>query len=121
MTTLQDKADAANSDEVLLANESMGLYKLKSLELTPADDVTPEGEFPEYGDFAEVETSNGGRNPSWDETAFVEVPGSLAEMLVDRDVEPGDVFRILQVTKDASGEWVYELKTDDVEGPSDDS
>lgn len=105
-----DKAQMADQDEIRLARDSMGLYKLESDQLVEADDLSPEGEFPEYGDFLEAVTTTGGANPSWNTPVFVECPGNLAKQLVDMGlVEEGAAFRINSVRKNASGSWEYSV------------
>lgn len=101
-----DKAEASDSDEVRLARDSVGVYRLESDELTPADEIGND-EFPEYGDFIEATTTAGGAEPEWDTPVFVECPGSLASVIVELDLAIGDVFRIEGVRKNASNEWVY--------------
>jgi len=103
---LGDKAEQADTEEVRLARDSMGVYRLESDELVDADEIGTD-DFPQYGDFAECMTSLGGRNPEWDTEVFVEVPSKLAVQLVELGIEPGDGFRIQSVQKDPSGEWVY--------------
>ena len=116
MTSLGDKA--AESPEVSLAKQSApGLYRLNAdgediedIDLVPADELTPEGEFPQYGDFLEVgvPSDTGTENPSFDQTEYIEVPGALAAWLVE-EAEPGAVFRIRQVVK-IDGEFDYDIE-----------
>lgn len=101
MTSLEDKA--AESPEVDLARQSApGAYVLESLDLVDADDLTPEGEFPQFGDFLEV-TGTAGEQ-------YIECPQDLARQLVeDLDADVGTAFRILDVTK-IDGSWSYEIE-----------
>jgi len=53
-------------------------------DVAPADDVTPEGSFPEYGRFMQVRRWNGG---SYEEEAvWWELPSGLA-MLIEGEIE----------------------------------
>jgi hypothetical protein len=103
-----DKAEQANSEEVRLANDSIGVYRLESDEVVDAEEIGTE-EFPQYGDFIETITTHGGANPSWDETAYVELPGDLARQLTELGIDPGDTFRIQSTRKDGNGSWVYDV------------
>lgn len=105
-----DKAEASDAPDVYLPRDSIGLYRLESDELEAADDITPEGEFPEYGDFMKVVEATGGANPSWaEQRAFVSCPGDLAKKIVEVGIEEGDAFRIESARKSASGNWVYSI------------
>lgn len=104
-----DKAEASDAPDVYLPRDSIGLYKLKDDELHESDDITPEGEFPEYGDFLQVVQATGGANPGWGEKAYVSCPGDLAKKLVDMEIEPGDCFRIQSTRKTADGSWSYSI------------
>jgi len=116
MTSLGEKA--ADSPEVSLARQSApGMYRLEAdgnsiedVDLVPADDLTPEGEFPQYGDFLPVKTPQGAGtdDPKFGGTEYVEAPGALAAWLVE-NAEPGSVFRIRQVMK-VDGEWDYDVE-----------
>jgi hypothetical protein len=67
-------------------------------DLTEADDLTAEGEFPMFGHFLHVQTDDGKQ--------WIECPQDLARFLVDHDAEPGYVFRIVAVSKrDGEGEY----------------
>lgn len=95
---IEDKAQ--ETPDVDLARQSApGAYRLESTELTDANDVTPEGDFPEYGDFLEVTGTSGEQ--------FIECPAALARWLVDNGIEAGDGFRIVSVQK-VDGEWEYD-------------
>lgn len=106
MTTIDDKAE--RGPEVDLARQSApGVYRLKTRKLVGADDVTPEGEFPEFGDFLRVDRlkeTGTGIEPA--EEQFIECPAGLAEWLVDRSLETGDDFRLVTCRK-VDGEWSY--------------
>ena len=75
-------------------------------ELYPADDLTPEGEFPEFGSFLRVRA--GGSEEWW------ECPQSLAvgviEAAEELEQEPtGLLIRVSEAVKTASGEWRLDL------------
>jgi hypothetical protein len=70
-------------------------------ELVPADELTPDGEFPQYGDFLHVGTESG--------TQWIECPRALAAWIVDTGLSIGDGFRIRTVTK-VDGEWDYKCE-----------
>jgi hypothetical protein len=101
MTTIDDKAEAVDSPDVHLVRDSApGLYRLETIDLTPADELGND-EFPRYGDFVECTDSRM-------ETCYVEVPGALAKFLANY-IEVGDWFRIVSVSKTADGEWRYDV------------
>jgi len=100
MTSLDEKAQ--ESPDVDLARQSApGAYRIETWELTPADDISPEGEFPEYGEFLRV-VSTGGEQ-------FIECPQGLARWIVDAGLEERDGFRIRTVQK-VDGEWEYDCE-----------
>ena len=107
MTSLDEKAQA--SPDVDLARQSApGLYRLETDELVSADELTPKGEFPQYGDFLEVSRPAGtGEDARWrEEVHYVECPQGLAAWLVEEEVGVGDPFRIQTVQK-VDGNWEY--------------
>lgn len=91
-----------------------------SEELTAADDLTPEGQFPKYGDFLEVETTTGGSDPAWNRTRYIECPEALAEWLVENIEDAKELgFRIVSVKK-VDGRWQYDVDVLDAdEAPAD--
>lgn len=107
MTSLEDKA--SESPEVSLARQSApGVYRVEDTELLPADDLTPEGDFPEFGEFLEVTPAGSG--VGWrDSTEWIECPQALAKWLVENGAEEGFAFRILTVQK-VDGSWRYECE-----------
>lgn len=118
-----DKAAAADQREIRLARDSMGLYRLESAEITPADEISDEDQFPKYGDFLDTVTSTGGANPAWDEPCWLEVPAGLDEELVKIEAEVGTVFRIQSVRKDGQT-WDYSVveaseEAENIEEPAD--
>lgn len=116
MTSLEDKAEQAET-EVRLASDAPGVYELNSPELAPADEVSAEGEFPQYGDFLDTTTVVDARtfeedpDTAWTDEGgqqvYVECPGDLAGTLVETGVEAGDVFAISQVNKSQDGAWKF--------------
>lgn len=106
---LGDKAERADSDEVRLARDSVGMYRLEDNELVGADEISDEDEFPKYGDFLQCVTTTGGASPEWNVPVYVECPGSLAQQLVGMEIEVGDAFRINNCRKNAAGEWEYSV------------
>ena len=110
MTSIDDKAEAADQPDVDLARQSApGLYRLESRDLTPADEIGTD-EFPQYGDFLPVDTVNG-----WQ---YIECPANLAKWLVEEGVETGDAFRIVSVRK-VDGEWKYDADSEPDNVPDD--
>lgn len=104
-----DKAE--ESPEISLARQSApGVYRLLNDELVPADELTAEGEFPEYGDFLKVETTTGGAEPSWNREEYIECPQALAQWLVEhQEIASKKGFRIRTVQK-VDGAWQYECE-----------
>lgn len=82
-------------------------YSYDQTELVAADDLTPEGDFPQYGDFLPVQE----RSPvdgGFRGDCFIEVPAALAEWLVE-NTEPGDWWQVHAVEKN-DGEWRIEAE-----------
>lgn len=108
MTSLEDKAQ--ESPDVDLARQSApGAYRLLDNELVAADELTPEGEFPQYGDFLHVGRLGPGAGDGEVEQKgeqYIECPQGLARWLV-KNCEVGDDFRIVSVQK-VDGEWRYD-------------
>lgn len=105
---LGEKAEQAEQPDVKLARDSApGLYVLQTDELTEADEITAEGEFPQYGDFLEVGRPNA--EGEAERSEFIECPAGLARWLVEEEIEIGDSFRVLDVWKD-DGSWQYNCR-----------
>lgn len=103
-----DKAEQSDRDEVRLARDSVGAYRLESDELVPAEEISGDDEFPKYGDFLACrELRQVAGDVEVAEKVLVEVPGQLAKQLVEADISEGDGFRIQSVRKNAAGEWEY--------------
>lgn len=103
---LEDHAKGGDAPEVVLAADQphRPQAELLSDELVPADEITPEGEFPQYGRFLRVRA--GGSEEYW------ECPQSLAAMVIEKaeEVETGVTGLLVdvdQVVKTPSGEWRY--------------
>lgn len=105
---LKDKAK--DRPEVLLARQSSpGAYVIQSLELSGADELTEEGDFPQYGDFLKCHRAG------TEKLVWVECPAALARFLVNEiDAEVGTCFRVRSVTK-VDGEWEYNAEQVEVE------
>lgn len=104
---LAEKAES--SPDVSLARQSApGVYRLTTDDLVSADELTDEGEFPEFGDFLEVEKARGtsAEDASWGPSQFIECPQGLARWLVE-NIDVGDGFRVVSVQK-VDGEWQYD-------------
>jgi len=104
---LNDKA-RSNPDVELARDLIESEWSLKSTELTGADELTPEGEFPQYGDFAEahefspVDGTNRGER-------YIEIPAALAQWLVENEIGVGDRFQVKQVQK-VDGEYQFDVE-----------
>lgn len=107
---LGDKAEQGEQREVRLARDSIGLYRLETEELTAADEISEEDEFPQYGDFLDCLTSTGGPNPEFNVEVWVECPSQLAQQLVSLEIEAGECFRIQSARKNGAGEWTYSIE-----------
>lgn len=106
MTTFEDKAE--ETPEVSLARQSApGAYRIESEKLVAADDISDEGEFPEFGEFLEC------LNPQA-QTEYVECPQGLAQELVADGLNVGDYVRLKTVRK-VDGNWEYSIEQIDVE------
>lgn len=105
---LGDKAEQSDIAEIRLARDSRGTYRMESDELVEADELGTE-DFPKFGDFLPVDVIGGGPESELVDDAYLEVPGSLAKVLVSMEILPGDCFEITNVRKNASGEWQYSV------------
>lgn len=100
---IDDKATESPDVRLMYDAQHSG-YRLLSTELVPADEITDEDEFPEFGDFLSVALPGSG-----DESQlYVECPQSLAAGLVGLEVEDGDEFRVEAASK-VDGEWQVEV------------
>jgi len=105
-----DKAEANENPEIVLARSSVGLYELADVELSAADELTAEGEFPKYGDYLKTHRVNGSGSPT-EEVNWVECPAGLAARLAeyDGDLDDSPLFHVKSVRK-VDGEWQYEVE-----------
>lgn len=94
---INDKA-VETPDVMLMRDAQYSGFILEDTELAEADDITAEGEFPEFGEFLECSVTEGGRS------VFVECPQSLAAGLVELEIAAGDGFRIGEAVK-RDGAW----------------
>jgi len=111
MTSLEDKADAADGAEVLLASDAAGVYRLRDDQLTSHEDIRDSGAFPQYGEFLDVvqiRAADGAWTDGGD--AWLECPASLAGDLVERSVNAGDVFAVADPTKGPGGNWRFTVQ-----------
>lgn len=105
MTTLDEKAQP--TPEVRRPSEAPDWYRLESMELVDADSISPEGEFPKYGEFIDVRLVDTGGVHDSDGPTYVECPGGLARALVEAGVEAGDFFAIEDASKNGDDEWTF--------------
>lgn len=114
---LADKA--ADRPDIDLARESApGAYVLLTDELVEADELTAEGEFPQFGHFLEVGRITSSESPlSSYKEQYIECPAALARFLVE-NVSLNDAFRIQSVQK-VDGEWEYKCEFVELEESDD--
>jgi len=105
---ISDKAERASGPDVVLAKNTVGVFELASDELIGADDITPEGEYPQYGDFVEA-----GRVKQSGEVSdvWLQVPADLSVWLTENEIAVGDRFRIGSARK-VDGAWEYTCYAD---------
>jgi hypothetical protein len=107
---LKDKA--ADVPEVSLSNQLTGsVYEIVTDELVEADELTPEGEFPQYGDFLKVHEYSPVDDTDRGET-HIEVPRDLAQWIVEKLMPSSDLdkFRVVSHQK-IDGEHRFECET----------
>jgi len=116
MTSLEDKADSGDGPEVVLASDAAGVYRLRDAQLTSHENIRDRGDFPRYGEFLDTVKVRAA-DDEWTEgkNAWLECPASLAGDLVERSVEPGDIFAVSSPAKGPGGSWQFTVqKTEDV-------
>ena len=108
MTGIEDLASTARP-VIRVENAENTPYRLQDTDTTDADDISPEGEFPQFGDFLTVvalDSNAAALGPRW-----LECPGGLARALVDRDlVSEGAQFEVVDASKDESGAWTFDIE-----------
>ena len=115
MTDLFEKAATYGGPAIVLARDlaKAGVAEVQGADLYDHDELTPEGSFPEYGQFLHVEVDG--------EEAYWECPGGLAEEIVnvveEQELEiPGCQLNVLEVAQTTDGlrfEIVVEAVRDD--------
>jgi len=104
MTDLADKAESG--PDVTLAPDLLeGQYSYEDTELIGADELTDEGEFPQYGEFLPVDE----RSPydgGFREQTHIQVPTALAKWLIE-NTKPGDWWQVTEAKK-VGGRWQIE-------------
>lgn len=100
MTSIEDIAE--ESVTVYRPDDTRGVQlTILEFDTVDADEVSPEDEFPEFGDWMPVEDEDGNET-------YVEMPQGLARLLLDADAEAGDTFEVLSVSKGVDGRWRFE-------------
>lgn len=116
---LEDHAKTVGGPEIVVASDlpSRPRAEIQSSDLTSADELTPEEQFPEFGEFLEVqlvdeegEVVEGEDGKEWWET-----PGTLAAAVVEIAKEQeteieGSVLDVRSAAKTASGEWRWTVE-----------
>lgn len=110
MKGFDEKASETTAQDIRAAGDSRGRYELVVAGLVPAEDIGND-EFPQYGDWLEVEPLDGGPEEELMDETFIECPGSLAKWLASNDLDEGDRFEIRSVRKGAGGRWTYSVET----------
>jgi hypothetical protein len=82
-------------------------YRLELDTPVPADDIGDEGEFPQYGYFADVTALD--ENGDELGARWLETPADLGRQLDDLDVEEGDAFQIIDASKDDTDSWTFNV------------
>lgn len=112
---LGDKAEEA-PDVTLVDDILESYYQLQEddPELTAASDLSPEGEFPQYGDFLEVHEKSPVDGTFRGETWLL-IPQGLAQWLVEEKITSDDWWTVLDKQKD-NGTWKFECEVIEDEG-----
>lgn len=109
MTTLEEKAEQTR--DVTRADSATGAYRLESLDLTPAEDIGPEDQFPQYGDFLSVTALTRQGNENGEQ--WLECPAGLAAALLELDPGVGDTVVVTEASKTDDGEWTFTVESGD--------
>lgn len=100
---------ATESPDVTLAGDLLeSAYEVSETELVGADDVTPEGEFPQYGDFLPVQEFSPYDGTDRGET-YIEVPQALAQLIIEEELADGTRWKVIHSRK-VDGEWKFEIE-----------
>lgn len=106
MVSLEEKADSGPAVDLagsLLETQ----YRLKDLELVPADEIGSD-EFPQYGDYGQCEA----RSPvdgTFRGERYVEIPEGLAQFLLKAEVTTDDWWQVTEHKK-VDGRHQYEVE-----------
>lgn len=112
--SVRDRAEGSGPEVVLVADQPhRPEAQVQSADLVQADELTPEGSFPEHGTFLEVEVDG--------EVEYWECPKALAQVVVETaDAEevaiPDLQVDVDQVVKTPGGEWRYTAACEPADG-----
>jgi len=113
MTDLADKARRDGPEVVLPAAQPQEPPVVPvSGALYSPDELTPEGRFPQYGDFIEMAVWDPDEQTVRDDHRYWSTPKALADVLIEtaeeHEMEPsGLVVDVDSVHKTPTGEWRY--------------
>jgi len=110
MKGFDEKANETTAQDIRAAADSRGRYRLAASGLVPAEEIGTD-EFPQYGDWLEVEPLDGGPEEELMDETYIECPGSLANFLSQNKLEKGDTIEIRSVRKGSGGRWTYSVET----------
>jgi len=116
MPAIGDRTSAPE-DEIVLAPDMTGVYRLRDVQFTEAEQIGDPGQFPEHGYFlpmTRVSVQDAATDPSWSdgEDVLLETPLALEQALERIGASPGDVVSVYQPSKSEGGRW-----TMTVDGP----
>lgn len=115
MTDIGDLAESQNGPEIVLTDDlpQRPPAVIQSSKLADCDELTPEGQFPQYGQFCRVLTEDQ-LDEDEPQPEYWAMTGTLARLLAEEleELEDVEVFSGLRlvidyVSKTASGEWRY--------------
>lgn len=106
--SLRDKAQEAEQEVVLAGDMEWSLYRIRSDDLTDAEEVSEPGDFPEYGEYLEAD-----KGQDRDILYYLECPSRLAKAVVDQVAHNADLegrwIHVKKVEKDDSDRWDFEV------------
>lgn len=114
MPEIGDRASAPEV-EVILAPDMTGVYRIRDVSLTAAEEIGAPDGFPEHGLFLPVMTltlegtATNQPNLTSDEKALLEVPLVLEQKLDKLGLGPEDTFEIHQPRKAEGGRWIMDV------------